>query len=164
MVVGTRDEYYRDGVAPSAERVLASAFAVVRDDAGYVLLARRADDHYWELPGGRIEVGESAAEAAMREVGEETGLKIDILSLAGVDSDPSHILVYPDEGASQQVAIYFHARPNMANPHQEIRPDQHEIIDVTWADPADLNTREMHPAMRRRLLHSLHNPHVPHFN
>lgn len=41
--------------------LLPAAFAIVRNGPGRVLLVRRADDGYWELPGGRIEVGESAA-------------------------------------------------------------------------------------------------------
>ncbi len=45
--------------------------------AGAVLLARRAkapDQGLWGFPGGLIELGESAAEAACRELAEETGL------------------------------------------------------------------------------------------
>lgn len=38
----------------------------------------------WEFPGGKIENGESASEAAMREVAEETGLAIEVLGQAGV--------------------------------------------------------------------------------
>jgi 8-oxo-dGTP diphosphatase len=55
------------------------AGAVVRDDAGRLLLVRRGhqpSEGLWSLPGGRIEAGESAAEAAAREVREETGLEV----------------------------------------------------------------------------------------
>jgi 8-oxo-dGTP pyrophosphatase MutT (NUDIX family) len=91
--------------------VLPAAYAVVRDRVGRVLLVRRADDLNWELPGGRIDVGESAVDAVVREVAEEAGLGITVTGLAGVYSDPSHVLVYADEGARQQLAICFHARP-----------------------------------------------------
>jgi len=46
---------------------------VVMDD-GKVLLLRRRDFDVWGLPGGYVDAGESIAEAALREVGEETGL------------------------------------------------------------------------------------------
>ncbi|MBO0831581.1 MAG: DUF3866 family protein, partial [Actinobacteria bacterium] len=54
---------------------------VLRDRGGRILLFRatlasRAAEHWWELPGGGIEPGESYAEAAVRELGEETGLQI----------------------------------------------------------------------------------------
>lgn len=55
------------------------AGAVVRDDAGRLLLIRRGRPPaagLWSLPGGRIEPGETAAEAAAREVREETGLEV----------------------------------------------------------------------------------------
>jgi 8-oxo-dGTP pyrophosphatase MutT (NUDIX family) len=54
---------------------------VLRDRGGRVLLFRaglasRAAGHWWELPGGGIEPGESYADAAAREIREETGLEI----------------------------------------------------------------------------------------
>ena len=56
-------EYYQDPNPPLAHDVLPAAFAAVRNRAGELLLVRRIDDGNWELPGGRIEVGESAAAA-----------------------------------------------------------------------------------------------------
>jgi 8-oxo-dGTP pyrophosphatase MutT (NUDIX family) len=54
---------------------------VLRDRDGRVLLLRaelasRAAGHWWELPGGGIQAGEGFAEAAARELAEETGLLI----------------------------------------------------------------------------------------
>jgi 8-oxo-dGTP pyrophosphatase MutT (NUDIX family) len=58
------------------DRVLlfVGARAVLRDDAGRVLLIQRSDNGHWALPAGAMELGESIAEAAAREVREETGL------------------------------------------------------------------------------------------
>jgi ADP-ribose pyrophosphatase YjhB (NUDIX family) len=53
--------------------------AVVHDAAGRLLLIRRGHDPgrgLWSLPGGRVEPGESAAQAVEREVREETGLDV----------------------------------------------------------------------------------------
>jgi 8-oxo-dGTP diphosphatase len=53
--------------------------AVVTDATGRVLLARRGHDPgagLWSLPGGRVEPGETDAEAVAREVVEETGLSV----------------------------------------------------------------------------------------
>ena len=56
--------------------------------AGELLLMRRSDNGFWGLPGGFVEIGESVAEAARREVAEETGWQVEVGSLIGVYSDP----------------------------------------------------------------------------
>jgi ADP-ribose pyrophosphatase YjhB (NUDIX family) len=70
-------------------------YAIVRNDLARILLVRRADDLYWELPGGRVDIGESASTAVVREVAEEAGGTIEVTGLAGVYSDPGHTLAYP---------------------------------------------------------------------
>ena len=52
------------------------ARCVLRDDAGRVLLIRRADNGTWALPAGMMELGESLRDCAVREVHEETGLRV----------------------------------------------------------------------------------------
>ncbi|MFC8125947.1 methyltransferase, FxLD system [Streptomyces sp. NPDC057302] len=60
---------------PPEPRAVFGAAAVVTDSQGRVLLGRRLGrTPAWELPAGRIEPGESAAAAAVRELGEESGL------------------------------------------------------------------------------------------
>jgi ADP-ribose pyrophosphatase YjhB (NUDIX family) len=62
--------------------VLAASAACFRD--GRLLLVRRAiPPLLWTLPGGRIELGESAAAAARRELREETGVEADVVGFAG---------------------------------------------------------------------------------
>jgi 8-oxo-dGTP diphosphatase len=60
-------------------RVVRCVGAVVHDDAGRLLLVQRGHDPHrglWSLPGGRIERDESAEQAVVREVREETGLDV----------------------------------------------------------------------------------------
>ncbi|HYZ37862.1 MAG TPA: NUDIX domain-containing protein [Pseudonocardiaceae bacterium] len=81
-MVPTEDSDYHDRAAPQAQHLLPVVYAVVRNDRERVLLVR-ADDGYWELPGGRIEVGESASAAAVRELSEQTSVPITITGLPG---------------------------------------------------------------------------------
>jgi 8-oxo-dGTP pyrophosphatase MutT (NUDIX family) len=162
-VVARLREYYRDPNAPRAHDVLPAAFAAVRNAAGEVLLVRRIDDGYWELPGGRLEVGESAAQAVTREVAEESGVTIALTGLSGVYSDPTHVLLDPDGSVHQQLALCFHAAPALADTTEEPRPDGIETIDAAWYAPAALANLVMHPAMRLRLHDAITAPHRTHF-
>jgi ADP-ribose pyrophosphatase YjhB (NUDIX family) len=54
-----------------------------------ILLMRRSDNGHWGLPGGFVELGESVADAARREVVEETGWSVELGRLIGVYSDPA---------------------------------------------------------------------------
>jgi 8-oxo-dGTP diphosphatase len=70
-------------VQPSHPQLAVSA-AIFRDDR--ILLVRRARSPgkgLYSLPGGRVEFGEPLHTALHREVDEETGLKIEIIGLAG---------------------------------------------------------------------------------
>jgi 8-oxo-dGTP diphosphatase len=60
--------------------------ALVYDEALRLLVIRRGHDPgagLWSIPGGRVEPGESDAEAVIREVAEETGLTVTVGDLAG---------------------------------------------------------------------------------
>jgi 8-oxo-dGTP diphosphatase len=61
-----------------------SVAGVVTDDAGRVLLVRRADNDEWEPPGGVVERDEDLLSALVREIHEETGFTIRPGRLTGV--------------------------------------------------------------------------------
>ena len=83
--------------------------AAIFDERGRILLTRRADNGQWCLPGGRMESGESVAEACEREVWEETGLRVRVKRLIGVYSHPDQLVVYPDGKKAHIVALHFEA-------------------------------------------------------
>lgn len=56
---------------------------------GIVLIERGAAPYGWALPGGFIDDGERAEDAARREAREETGLDVELTELLGVYSDPA---------------------------------------------------------------------------
>lgn len=63
-----------------------AAVILENEDRRILLQKRRHPQNTWGLPGGLMELGESAEETAIREVHEETGLTIDNLRLFGVYS------------------------------------------------------------------------------
>jgi 8-oxo-dGTP diphosphatase len=70
-------------------RPIAAVGGIAFDAAGRVLLVRRGRPpapELWSVPGGRIEPGETAAEAVARELAEETGLAVRVHELvAAID-------------------------------------------------------------------------------
>jgi mutator protein MutT len=68
--------------------VIAFSVMIVTNEKNEVLLEERADDGFWDFPGGSVEIGETAEEAAKRELQEETGLLAKSFSLFGVYSGP----------------------------------------------------------------------------
>ena len=86
----------------------ASASAVIFDRKGRLLLQQRSDGGQWGLPGGSMEIGESAAQAVVREVREETGLEVRPRRLIGVYSDPRlQVVRYPDGNVWHYVSLCF---------------------------------------------------------
>jgi 8-oxo-dGTP diphosphatase len=86
---------------------------VVFDRRGRVLLIRRGRPPFkgrYALPGGFIEIGETAEAACRRELEEETGIKVRKLVLVGVYSDPKR------DPRGHCVSVAFLARVNTATP------------------------------------------------
>jgi 8-oxo-dGTP diphosphatase len=127
------------------------------------LLVRRIDDGNWELPGGRIEVGESACTTVVREVAEESGIAIELTTLAGVYSDPTHVLVDPDDTVHQQLALCFNAVPALTDGDQP-RPDDIETDAAAWFNTPEIADLKMHPAMRLRIDNALRVPRKSYFD
>ncbi len=74
--------------------------ALIFDDEGRVLLARRRDIDWWNLPNGGMEAGETVDEALRREAMEELGVSIEVGQLVGVYSKP----------LKQEVVLAFRCR------------------------------------------------------
>lgn len=72
---------------------------IAADEQGRVALIRHSYAHGWHLPGGGVERGETAIEAAGREAAEEAGVHPETLSLFGVYSNHAsyrgdHVIVF----------------------------------------------------------------------
>lgn len=90
-----------------------AAYAVITDHQGRMLLPRWSErDHSgWTMPGGGIDPGEHPAEAAVREVLEETGYHVELDRVLGVDSFviPGTDRVHPSERSMQALRIVYRA-------------------------------------------------------
>jgi len=69
--------------AQKSNEMVHVASCIVKDDMGRVLMARRPmhqlSGGFWEIPGGKVELGENTVTAATRELFEETGIKANTL-------------------------------------------------------------------------------------
>jgi ADP-ribose pyrophosphatase YjhB (NUDIX family) len=133
------------------------AFAIVFDGQGKILLCHRRDMDAWNLPGGVVEDGELPNDAVIREVFEETGLKVDIERLAGIYLKPRELdLVFSfvcriigGEMATSEEAdrlVYFHpsALPANTAPKQVERiEDAIKFADLVFRKQEGMSTEEM---------------------
>lgn len=68
------------------EALIPCVGAIVLDDSRRLLLVRRGHEPgrgRWSIPGGRVEPGESDAEAVVRELAEETGVRAEVVRFVG---------------------------------------------------------------------------------
>ena len=121
--------------------VIDVAATIVQDPAGRVLLAERKPGQlspgFWELPGGKIEVGETPAQAAARELDEEVGIRA---------------------GSLQPWASYAHSFPTKRVNLRFFRaetwagtPYGREGQRVAWIDPAAPSVSPLLPSNERVL-------------
>ncbi|MDT7574654.1 MAG: 8-oxo-dGTP diphosphatase [Pseudonocardiales bacterium] len=156
-----RRVYVHDSAAPVAAVVTPSVFVAARDGRGRLLLVRRSDSGAWELPGGRVDVGESALHAAVRETAEESGVQVRITGLVGLFTDPAHVVVSPaGEEVRQQFVVCLHARAVRGTPV----PDMHETVDASWFEPADVAGLVIEPGADRWITWALSGPLEPHLD
>jgi len=64
------------------------AFAIIFDKKKRILLCHRLDYDLWNLPGGKVEDKETPWQAVIREVKEETNLKVEVNKVSGIYSIP----------------------------------------------------------------------------
>jgi len=151
-----RTEYYDDPHAPTPNSLVPAATVFVQDHDGRVLLIERSDSGFWALPGGAMDVGETLAAAAEREVLEETGYVVKVDDVIGIYSDPKHVIEYSDGEVRQQFAIGFHGTLNGGTARTS-----DETPNLQWVASGELEAYRMQPWIRLRVQHGFERlPHV----
>jgi ADP-ribose pyrophosphatase len=108
-----------------------SAVMITVDENGRILLVKQfrlpAEDYLWELPAGRLDPGESAIDAAKRELREETGYSAtEWTQLASFWASPGYV--------SERMTVFL-AR-NLTEGKPETMED--ERIEIRWFDKQDV--------------------------
>ena len=145
-----RTEHYNDPSAPKPNSLVPASNLLVVNNVGEILMMRRSDTGQWAIPGGKQEFGESAADCAIREGEEETGVLAEITGFLGVYSNPNHIVAYADGEIRQQYEAAYIGRPIGGAPRVN-----EEALDVRWIRPDDLDSYDVHPSMREQIGHYL---------
>lgn len=120
---------------------LAASVAVLRGDR--VLLAARAKpplDHIWSLPGGLVEPGETLAEAALRELKEETGVEAELI---GLIRPIEYIERDPDGRVKHHFVICAHAARWLAG-EGETGP---EALAIRWVTEDEIVDQPTTPGL-----------------
>ncbi|MGW4527061.1 NUDIX hydrolase [Amycolatopsis sp. NPDC004378] len=154
----TRVDYYNDPDAPKANSIAVAVSAYIQDDEGRILMIRRTDNDLYSIPGGQLEVGETLAQAAVREVCEETGIECEITGVIGLYSNPGHVIAYDDGEVRQEFSICFRANATAG----ELRTSS-ESKEVLWVAPSELNNLKIHQSIRLRLQHAMDNQSAVYF-
>jgi 8-oxo-dGTP diphosphatase len=133
--------------AASGQVTRVAAYALCRDDAGRILVTRVTHPETlakrWTLPGGGIDFGEAPAEAALRELAEETGLTGEILSLGGVTSWVRHGRVAGAPGDEfHAIQIVYHVRVTGGTLRDEV---DGSTDAAAWFTRAELATLPLVP-------------------
>lgn len=109
------------------------SIAVVRED-GCVLLLQHKGENGWRLPAGFADLGENAAQTAVREIYEETHLDIEPERLLGVHASPELNVTYANGDRVRVVGAVFRARIIGG----AVQLDETEITAMAWVAPEAL--------------------------
>ena len=104
----------------------------IMNSRGEVLMTQRCPDKYnyplhWEATGGAVRAGEDSREGAVREAGEETGIKI-------VEQNLFYIGRYTEDFWAMDTYIYLIEE----NERPELHLQKEEIADAKWVKLEDL--------------------------
>ncbi|MGI5211711.1 NUDIX domain-containing protein [Plantactinospora sp. CA-290183] len=109
--------------------LLPSASLVLVDADGRLLLVRhRGHGDDWGLVGGAVEIGESPAEAAVREAREEIGVEVRLRRLLDALGGPDFEVTYPNGDRGAYVTVVYEAEVVDGSP----AVDGDELSELRW--------------------------------
>ncbi len=110
-----------------------SVAAIIRNHRGDILFQRPTGSmDVWSLPAGAIELGEPPAMAVVREVYEETGLRVEPVGILAVLGGETFRFTYPDGNQVEYVVVVFACRVLSG----ELRCQDGESAELRYFDAA----------------------------
>ncbi len=124
------------------EKPIVGVGALIHDGEMYLLIRRASepDAGLWSIPGGLVEVGERATEAAAREALEETGLEVKIVDVLGVVDK----IVRDKEG---RVKYHFVIIDYVATPTGGSLKPSSDALDARWVKADEFPGYELSPTL-----------------
>jgi ADP-ribose pyrophosphatase YjhB (NUDIX family) len=150
-LMGQRIDFHNDPDAPAANSIVPSVNVAVFNDIGELLLIHRSDNDNWALPGGGVDIGESLAQAAVRETREESGIECEVSGLSGIYTDPGHVILYTSDGeVRQEFSIVLFARAVRGT-----LTASSETSVARWVSAGEIANYQMDRSMRQRIVYVL---------
>lgn len=129
----------------SSKKSIRVVACVIEENGRFLITQRKKQSHLghlWEFPGGKIELGESLADCAVRECQEELGIQVKPLQLL---EEIKHD--YPEV----HVHLYF-----MLCKHISGEPQTLDVADFTWAAPKEFKNYKFPPADEKVIENYIH--------
>jgi len=124
------------------------ALVVVRRGDAFLVARERKHGQRWYLPAGRVEPGESMADAARRETLEETGVEVELDGILRVEYTPM-----PDMTTRMRVVFLAHPVDGEATPRTE--PNAH-TLGARWVTLSELSELSLRGEEVRRIFAAVH--------
>ena len=92
-----------------------------------ILLIKHKNGGHWAFPKGHVEKKETESETALREIWEETGLKVEL------DTKFRKMVTYSPKPGVMKDVIYFAGEAKQEN----ARPQPEEVLKISWKVPEE---------------------------
>ena len=93
---------------------------------GKILITRDSGDEEWELPGGRLDVGEEPRTGMLREIREELGVEGKIESIFSVKT------MYHTRDKADMLVVYYLV--SLVDESAQFTVDPEEVAEMAWVD------------------------------
>jgi len=126
------------------QKTIHIAAAVMMDDKGRLLLVRKRGTVYFMQPGGKIEPGEDARSALIRELREELNLELSQEELIPLGE-------FTDRAANEPGHLLHAGMFSMERHIQDVKPAA-EIEEILWLSPSNISSSQLAPLTLNKIV------------